>query len=158
MMKLSDLVSEDLILPDLQGRDRPSVLREFVDAICASGKFHNSDLLYERLLDRERQESTGIGNGVAIPHTKVENLQNVILAIAYSKDGVDFHAMDSKPTFFFFVVVSPSNASVLHLRTLAALSRLLRSQKFLDSLKQRPDKKELIALIRTQDETASVAS
>jgi mannitol/fructose-specific phosphotransferase system IIA component (Ntr-type) len=157
-MKLSDIVSEDLILPDLRGTDRSSVLSEFVDAICASGKFNNSELLYQRLLERERQESTGIGNGVAIPHTKVESLQGVILAIAYSKEGVQFHAMDGKPTFFFFVVVSPTSASVLHLRTLAALSRLLRSQSFLTQLQQRPDKKELIALIKEQEETASVAS
>jgi PTS system nitrogen regulatory IIA component len=157
-MKLSDIVSEDLILPDLKGTDRASVLSEFVNAICNSGKFQNSELLYQRLLERERQESTGIGNGVAIPHTKVENLQGVILAIAYSQQGVDFNAMDHQPTFFFFVVVSPSNASVLHLRTLAALSRLLRSESFLAQLKQRPGKKDLIALIKAQEETASVAS
>lgn len=157
-MKLSDIVSEDLILPELKSGDRDSVLKEFVDAICASGKFQNSELLYTRLLERERQESTGIGNGVAIPHTKVENLQGVILAIAYSKDGVEFQAMDGKPTFFFFVVISPATASVLHLRTLAALSRLLRSQSFLTRLRQRPDKKELIALIKEQEATASVAS
>ena len=157
-MKLSEIISEDLILPDLKGTDVPSILDEFVEAICASGRFQDSNLLDQRLLDREKQESTGIGNGIAIPHCKVENLQNVILAIGFSVAGVDFKAIDGRLTHFFFLVVSPSYASVLHLRTLAALSRLLRSENFLSRLKQRPDKKELIALIKEQEEGTPVAS
>jgi mannitol/fructose-specific phosphotransferase system IIA component (Ntr-type) len=157
-MKLSEIVSEDLILPDLKGTDVPSILDEFVEAICTSGRFQDSPLLEQRLLDREKQESTGIGNGIAIPHCKVENLQNVILAIGFSVAGVNFKAIDGKPTYYFFLVVSPSSASVLHLRTLAALSRLLRSANFLARLQQRPDKKELIALIKEQEEAAPVAS
>ena len=155
-MRLSELITEDLILPSLQGTDIASILSEFAQAVCAAGKFSDSNILYERLYDREKQESTGIGNGVAIPHCKVDNLQQVVLAVGYSPVGVDFKAVDGQPTFFFFLVVSPSSSSVLHLRALAALSRLLRSSNFLSHLQRRPGKDELIALIKQEEEKAAV--
>src|SRR5262249_30222777 len=96
-MKLSDVVSEDLILPSLQGIDASSVLKEFADAICSSGKYSDTQALFDRLYEREQQESTGIGNGVAIPHCKIDNLKDVLVAIGYSESGVDFHALDGKP-------------------------------------------------------------
>jgi PTS system nitrogen regulatory IIA component len=156
-MKLSELITEDLILPSLSGEDVPSVLMEFSAAICTSGKYSNQQLLFQRLFERESQESTGIGNGIAIPHCKVENLGQVILSIGYSDTGVNFRAIDGQPTSFFFVVISPSNSSVLHLRTLAALSRLLKSQTFLTKLGRRPGKTELIQLIKQEEESAPVA-
>lgn len=152
-MKLSEIISENLILPSLKGTDTKSVLREFSDAICAVGKAPDTDVLYDRLMERERQESTGIGNGVAIPHCKLDTLQNVVVAIGYSESGVEFHACDGNPTYFFFVVLSPSHAAVQHLRALAALSRLLKSQTFLNGLWQRPSGKDLIALIRQEEES-----
>lgn len=156
-MKLSELVTEDLILPDLQGKDTPSILREFAEAACNCGKYPNPDLLFDRLYDREKQETTGIGNGIAIPHCKVENLQDVFIAIGYSAEGVNFKAFDGQLTYFFFLVISPANASVLHLRTLAALSRLLRSASFISHLKERPDKQHLIQLIKQEEEESKVS-
>lgn len=156
-MKISDLVSEDLILPELAGNDTGSVLREFANAAQRAGNYSDADLLFERLYDREKQESTGIGNGIAIPHCKVENLQTVFIAIGYSPHGVQFKAIDGQLTYFFFLVVSPANASVLHLRCLAALSRLLRSPNFIAHLKERPQKQELIQLIKQEEQEARVA-
>lgn len=153
-MKLSEIVSEDLILPSLQGTDTRSVLREFADVVKSTGKCANAEAVYQKLLERESQESTGIGNGVAIPHCKLDSLRDLVLAIGYSEHGVDFHACDGNPTFFFFVVLSPSNAAVQHLRALAALSRLLKSQNFLARLRQRPPAKDLIAVIRQEEESA----
>lgn len=157
-MKLSEIVAENLILTSLLGTDTPSVLQEFAEAVCAAGKCQDVKGLYEKLLEREKQESTGIGNGVAIPHCKLDNLTDVVLAIGYSRPGVEFHAIDGNPTYFFFVVLSPSTAAVQHLRTLAALSRLLKSQTFLTRLWQRPSSSELIALIRQEEEGAAIAS
>jgi PTS system nitrogen regulatory IIA component len=157
-MKLSEIISENLILPSLKGTDTAGVLREFSTAIYSAGKCTDSNALYQKLLERENQESTGIGNGVAIPHCKLDNLSDVILAIGYSEPGVEFHAIDGNPTYFFFMVLSPSQAAVQHLRALAALSRLLKSQTFLNRLRQRPSGKDLIALIRQEEESAAVAS
>ena len=156
-MKLSEIVSEELVLPSLKGTDTASVLREFADAVSSAGKYPDAGLLFERLYDREKQESTGIGNGIAIPHCKIENLQQIFLAVGYSAEGVQFKAIDHQPTYFFFLIVSPASASVLHLRMLAALSRLLRSPHFMTALKQRPEKAALIDLIRIEEEDARVA-
>lgn len=157
-MKLSELISDDLILLTLQGTDVSTVLHEFADAVRAAGKYPDSQVLFEHLYDREKQESTGIGNGVAIPHCKLDNLQEVVVAIGYSRQGVHFNAIDGKPTFFFFVLISPAGSSVLYLRTLAALSRLLRSATFLSQLRQWPPKQELIALIKQEEEKIVFAS
>jgi mannitol/fructose-specific phosphotransferase system IIA component (Ntr-type) len=155
-MKLSEILSEDLILPSLQGTEVYSILQEFANAICSTGKFSDAQLLLDRLYEREKQESTGIGNGVAIPHCKIDHLQTVILSIGYSDPGVDFHAIDGGLTYYFFVVASPSSSSVMHLRTLAAVSRLLKSPGFLAALRQRPGKQDLMALIRREEETTAV--
>jgi len=158
-MKLSEIIHDDLIVVSLQGTDNTSVLREFSNAICEAGKFDDREVLFDRLFERERQESTGVGNGIAIPHCKIENLKQVVLAVGYSSDGVDFKACDSKPVYFFFLVISPSGASVLHLRMLAALSRLLRSSSFISQLQQEhPGKEDLIALIKEEEEKAALAS
>jgi mannitol/fructose-specific phosphotransferase system IIA component (Ntr-type) len=152
-MKLSEVITEDLIFPDLKGTNVSSILREFSQAICDAGKFSSPDALYERLLQRENQESTGIGNGVAIPHCKVDTLNEVILAVGYAPVGVDFKAIDGNKTFFFFLVLAPPMPPVLHLRALAALSRLLKSSNFMTQLQKRPGKKELIDLIREEEST-----
>jgi PTS system nitrogen regulatory IIA component len=157
-MKLSELISDDLILLSLQGTDPSSVLREFAEAVTAAGKYTDAQSLFEHLYDREKQESTGIGNGVSIPHCKLDNLQEVVIAVGYSRQGVPFHAVDGKPTHFFFMVISPASSSVLHLRALAALSRLLRSATFLSQLRQWPGKQELLALIKQEEERIAVAS
>lgn len=152
-MKLSEILSENLIFPELQGSTVPALLQEFARSICDAGKFSDPEMLYDRLLQRENQESTGIGNGVAIPHCKVENLNEVILAVGYSPNGVDFKAIDGNKTFFFFLVLAPASSSVLHLRALAALSRLLKSQNFMAQLQKRPGKSELMNLIREEEGT-----
>jgi PTS system nitrogen regulatory IIA component len=151
-MKISELMSEDLVLPELKSTDVSGVLKEFSETICNSGRFHSSDTLYARLHEREKQESTGIGNGIAIPHCKVENLNQVLVAVGYSPNGVDFGAIDGKKTSFFFVIISPSGSSVLHLRALAAVSRLLKSPGFVARLQQRPSPADLISQIKKEEE------
>src|SRR5687768_2379101 len=93
-MKLSEIVSESVIFPELKATTVSGILREFAECICETGKFSDPEMLYDRMMQRESQESTGIGNGVAIPHCKVDNLNEVILAIGYSPEGVDFKAID----------------------------------------------------------------
>jgi mannitol/fructose-specific phosphotransferase system IIA component (Ntr-type) len=155
-MKLSELLSEELVIPSLKGTDIASVLREFAETIRDAGKFSDSDTIFQKLLDREKQESTGIGKGLAIPHCKVEELPEVILAVGYSERGVNFRSIDGELTYFFFVVISPASASVLHLRVLAALSRLLRSRAFLSALQQRPGRRQMIDLMKREEEDAAV--
>ena len=150
-MKLSEIINEDLIFPDLKSTSVSGILREIAEGICSSGKFTDAATLQERLLQRESQESTGVANGIAIPHCKVDNLNELILAVAYAPEGVDFKAVDGNRTKFFFVVISPASSSVLHLRALAALARLIKSPSFVSQLQQRPGKSELLQLIRDEE-------
>jgi len=150
-MRLSDFLSEQMVLTNLQGTDSSSVLSEFSTAAETAGTYRHPEILLDKLLDREKQGSTGIGKGIAIPHCKIDNLDRMFLGVAYSDAGVDFNAIDGQPVYFFFFVVSPGQASVLHLRVLAALSRLLKSQNFMDTLRQKPQPTELIDLIRQEE-------
>ena len=154
-MKLSEITAENLIFPTLEATSIPGILRELARGVCAAGKYPDEELLYQRLMQRESQESTGIPNGLAIPHCKVENLRQLILAIGYApSNGVDFKAMDGQRTNFFFLLISPSNESVPYLRALASLSRLLKSPTFLAELHKRPAASELLRFIREEESLA----
>ena len=151
-MKLSEITSEDLIFPVLEATTVPGILRELAHGVCVAGKYPDEETLFERLMQRESQESTGIPNGLAIPHCKVENLRQLILAIAYAPpEGVDFKAIDGQRTQFFFMLISPSNESVPYLRALASLSRLLKSPTFMAQLHNRPPAAELLRFIREEE-------
>jgi PTS system nitrogen regulatory IIA component len=150
-MKLSEITGEDLIFPDLKATTVPGILRELAHGVCEAGKYSDEEMLYERLLQRENQESTGIGKGIAIPHCKVDNLRQLILAIGYSAPGLDYKAIDGERTQFFFLLISPSNEAVQNLRALAALSRLLKSPTFMTQLQTHPGKAELLQLIREEE-------
>lgn len=152
-MKLSDIVTESLIFPEMKGTTVATILREFAESICAAGKFSDPDMLYERLMERESQASTDMGNAVAIPHCRIENLNQVILAVGYSPGGVDFKATEGHKSYFFFVVAGPANNPGLLLRTIANVARLIKSPQFMTQLQKRPGKSELINLIREEEGT-----
>jgi mannitol/fructose-specific phosphotransferase system IIA component (Ntr-type) len=157
-MKLSEITGEDLIFPNLEATTVSGILKEMAHGVCVAGKYSDEELLYERLMQRENQESTGIPgpNGLAIPHCKVENLHQLILAIGYGQpNGVDFKAIDGQRTKFFFLLISPSNESIPYLRALASLSRLLKSPTFVTQLLTRPAPNELLRLIQ-QEESLSL--
>lgn len=120
---LSSLVRTDLIFPDLPGGDRQEILHAFADALAERGVVGDADMLFHRLWEREQLGSTAIGAGVAIPHCKLEQLQEVVLAVGLSPGGVDFDSVDGKKVHVFFLVLSPSDAPAEHLKSLAAISR-----------------------------------
>ena len=151
-MKLSEIASEDLIFPNLQGTTIPDILREFAHGICAAGKYSDEETLFRGLLEREKQETTAsMMKGVAIPHCKVENLRQLILAIGYAPKGVDFKSVFSGPTYFFFVFVSPATESVPYLRALASVVRIIKSPTFMTQLQTLPEKEKLLQLIREEE-------
>ena len=129
-MQLSDYLDPDLILFDVQGRSKSAVLREML--IPLQEKFSALDLekAHNILLERESLGSTGIGDGVAIPHGKMDELTDIFVVVARSEKGIDFSALDTKPCHIFFLVLAPENVAGLHLRILAQISRLLKDPGF----------------------------
>ena len=127
-MRLGSLTRPDLIFPDLPATDRAGVLHAFAERISGRGLVGNAVDLYQRLLEREQLGSTGIGGGIAIPHTKLQGLKSGVVALGVVPQGVDYGAVDGQPVRLFFLVVSPSGAPAEHLQALAAISRWIKAE------------------------------
>ncbi len=126
-MQLSNFIKPNLVWSDLKADNKQAIIREIAGNISLQKTFLSTSLITDILLKREELGSTGIEDGVAIPHAKMEQVDEPILAIARSKNGIDFHAHDGNPTFLFFVLLAPTKSSTAHLKLLARLSRLLKS-------------------------------
>ena len=129
-MELTEYLSKDLILPELKSTTKQEVLKELVKPL--EGKFPKLNIknAYKVLLEREQLGSTGIGDGVAIPHGKLRELNKIVVVVGRSFLGVDFDALDKKPCHIFFLVLAPENVAGLHLRILAHISRILKDPAF----------------------------
>lgn len=125
-MKLHTLLAEDLILLDIKSRSREDVLREMVGYLKAEGRITKDKDLYEKLIHREKLGSTAIGNGVAIPHCKIKGIKPpFFLLLGISKRGVNFDALDGKPTYIFFMVISSPDNSGMNLKALASIAKFV---------------------------------
>lgn len=125
-MKISELLSPDVIVADLKARGKSDVLTELTDALLKADPGLSRDEVVQVLLERERLGSTGIGDGVAIPHGKLKGLSGLLLSFGRSREGVDFDSMDGKPAHLFFLLVAPEESVGVHLKALARISKLLK--------------------------------
>lgn len=136
-VKISELLSTEAVVTDLSASDKDGALAELTDALLASGFNLNRDEVIRILQERENLGSTGIGDGVAIPHGKLKNLDRLVMSFGRSRSGVDFDSMDGKPAHLFFLLVAPEESVGIHLKTLARISKLLKDegvrQKLLDA-------------------------
>jgi PTS system nitrogen regulatory IIA component len=150
-MNIEDILAEDVVLPALAARSKSEVLAELADALVARHPELDRDRLVQALEDRERLNSTALGDGVAIPHGKLSGLKRVFAIFGRSRDGVDFHSLDGKPTHLFFLLVAPEDSAGAHLKALARISRLLKDASFRTRLLEAPDAHALWATIREED-------
>jgi PTS system nitrogen regulatory IIA component len=150
-MKITDILSPEMVLPDLRGGDKPSVLKELAGCLC--GKFNGIQIgeLVAVLEERERLGSTAIGDGIAIPHGKLRGVNGILGVFGRHRAGVDFDSLDGKPTHLFFLLVAPEESSSLHLKALARVSRLLKDPPFREHLLSASDPAELYRLIKDED-------
>jgi nitrogen PTS system EIIA component len=126
---LGALTRPDLIFPDLPATDSEGVLRALAGRVAAQGLVKDGEELFHRLWEREQLGSTGIGQGVAIPHCKMKGLARGVVAVGLVPAGVDFGAADQQPVKVFFLVVSPAESPAEHLQILAAISRWIRADE-----------------------------
>jgi mannitol/fructose-specific phosphotransferase system IIA component (Ntr-type) len=125
-VKLHNLLTEDLIIPDLASRTRDEVLKELVDFLRRKGRIIKAKELYDSLVQRENLGTTAIGEGVAIPHCKLKSLKAPILVLGISRNGAHFESLDGRPSHIFFLVVSSADDPGMNLRILAAIAQLVR--------------------------------
>jgi PTS system nitrogen regulatory IIA component len=154
-MKVTDVLGKDSIIEDLKSKTQKDVLAE-LSAIFLQGrvKFHH-DALVNTLLEREKLGSTGIGDGIAIPHGKHSDFDEVIVSFGRSRAGVEFNAMDGKPAHLFFLLVAPESATGQHLKVLAKISKMLKDSKFRGNLIHAKSKEDLYELISERDDACS---
>jgi PTS system nitrogen regulatory IIA component len=150
-MKIEEILSEDLVLSDLNARSKTDVLVQLATAVAARHPELDRPRLVQALEDRERLNSTALGDGVAIPHGKLPGIKRVFAAFARSLHGVDFQSLDGQPTHLFFLLVAPEDSAGAHLKALARISRLLKDETFRARLMQAPDAHALFETIRQED-------
>jgi PTS system nitrogen regulatory IIA component len=150
-MKILEVMQKEAILADLKGTDKKSVLEELVEPVARISGISENQLV-KVLMERERLGSTGIGGGVGIPHGKLKALETLVLGFGLSRSGVDFESMDGKPTYIFFLLLTPENSTGLHLKLLARISRLLKNETFKEKLMTASDPEEIFRIIDEEDE------
>jgi PTS system nitrogen regulatory IIA component len=128
------------------------VLKELVDCITKKELEIDGNDLLRVLLEREELGSTGIGDGIAIPHGKVKKIENLMVSFGRSLGGVDFQSMDGKPTHIIFLLIAPENSAGIHLKALARLSRLLKDSRFRKNIMEADSSQEIYDLIAQEDE------
>lgn len=149
-MQIEELTTPDLIFPDLPGSDTPTVLRALADRAEQHGVVGNADLLYQRLFEREELGSTGIGEGVAIPHCKIAGLDGVKMAVAITTNDVDFGATDDRPVRLFVLIVSPDDNPADHLQALAAVSKWLKTDNHVQQILGLQNPAQIYELLRAE--------
>lgn len=152
-MRMSDFVVRDAIVADLPATNKEGVIREMVEALRAAGQFRGADLedIIRAILKREFLGSTGIGRGVAIPHTKHNSVERLIGTVALSPQGIAFDSLDGEPVHVFVLLISPQDRPGDHLRALENVSRSLRDDNFVRALRAAKTREEIIALLDRAD-------
>ena len=153
-MKIMEFLNEQAVACHLAAHDKAGVITELVRLLERSGDIKEKDVpkLNEVLLNREALGSTGIGQGVAIPHGKADCVDRLVGAFGISRAGVNFDSLDGEPVSLFFLLVAPEDSAGPHLKALARISRLLKDKHFRDSLKASRDERQLIKIIKDEDE------
>jgi len=151
-MKLSEILEKDNIILDLKAKDKKGVLEELAEVMTNHEPSLDTSSLIRVLLERERLGSTGIGDGVAIPHGKFRGVTHPIVSFGRSLKGLDFESMDGQPVFLFFLLVAPENSASVHLKALAKIAKILKNGSFRKVLMEASTKKELYQIIIQNDE------
>ena len=151
-MKIMDYLKEEWVIPDLKGTDKQSILRELSSVLVKPCQVASVEELLQVLLDREKLGSTGIGEGIAIPHGRLKKLKKFFISFGRSTQGVDFDSIDRNPSRLFFLVMAPENSAVDNLKLLSRIVALLKDASFKKRLMGASSQKELFQIISEEDE------
>lgn len=146
-MKITDLLLEDTMKLDLEANTKDEVIDELINLLYEAGRVKNVKKFKREILAREKMSSTGVGDGVAIPHAKSKNVVEPTLAFGISKKGIDYESMDNKPSQIFFMIAAPYKGHDLHLEALSKLARMLIHEDFREGLLKSETKSEILNLI-----------
>ena len=148
-MNLKKILTNDSILPELKADTKRGVIEEIAASMAAAGTLTNRTAAAQALLAREEKMSTGMQNGIAIPHGKTDAVSQLVAAIAIHRTGVDFAAMDGKPSHIFIITLSPENRAGPHIQFLAEISRVLSRPELRQKLMNSSTADEILNLLTT---------
>ncbi len=151
-MKIIDLLNPAAIVPDLRALDKNGALEELADALVAVEQGLNRQEVLQVLQERERLGSTGIGEGVAIPHGKLPAIDRLFIAFGRSGAGIEFDSMDGRPARLFFLLLAPEDCVGVHLKTLARISKLLKSSAVRNRLLEAAGYEEIYRIISEEED------
>lgn len=152
ILKVSQLLKAKAIMMDIDAREKIAAIKEMVDYLAAKKLVTDGEALMNALAKRENLESTGIGDGIAIPHARTGAVKDLLLAFARSQEGVDFSAIDGKPSHLIFLIASPEDKKSEYIMALAKISRLLRRQQVRNLLKHARNAQEVLDIIKSNEE------
>ena len=151
-MKITDMLKREFVLEQLKAGNKRDALAELA-GVFAQGRIKvDSEAMLHVLLERERLGSTGIGDGIAIPHGKLPGLEEMVVSFGRSREGIAFEAMDGKPVHLFFLLMAPENSAGQHLKALAKISRMLKDANFRQNLLEAKMHEDLFRIIAEKDD------
>src|SRR3989338_11389118 len=150
-MKIMEFLNKKAISVNLKSTDKDGAIKELVDLLAKAGEVKNREELVNALLARESLGSTGIGQGIGIPHAKSQNVKELVAAFGLSQKGVNFESLDGEPVHIFFLLLAPEESAGPHLKALARISRMLKDKYFRELLRKSKDGKEVLRIIQEED-------
>lgn len=152
-MKLSDIVCFSAIIPELESKDRNGAVRELVEILYREGRLGRlePEKLTKAIIQRENEASTGMGKGVALPHIKVDGIDEPVAAVGRSSKGIDFRSLDKQPVYTVLLLISPKENPDKHLQAMEILFRHLNQDDFRRFLRQAQTVEEIVEIIRDAD-------
>ena len=154
-MKIQDVLNKNVMLFDLQATDKEGVINEMVQSLVDNGVVTDFETFKTGIMNREAQTSTGLGDGIAMPHSKNEAVKEATVLFAKSNKGVDYASLDGQPTDLFFMIAAPEGANDTHLAALAELSKYLMKPGFADKLRQASTPEQVIAAFDAEEQIAA---
>ncbi|MCX7918497.1 MAG: PTS sugar transporter subunit IIA [bacterium] len=151
-MKIANILQENLINLNIQSKEKLDAIKELVDLVASAKEITDKEEFLKTIIEREELETTGIGDGIAIPHGRTDTIKELVIAFGRSETGVDFKSLDNNPAYLLFLIASPQNASGIYLRTLAKISRLLKNYDFRRALRAAKTPKEIIELFNIAEQ------
>ena len=150
-MQILDFLSVDSVKLSIESKNKKDAIKELVEVLVKSGKVKDKKKMIQTLMEREELGSTGIGQGIAIPHGKSDTVSDLAAAFGVSADGVSFDSLDGEPVNIFFLLVAPEGAAGAHLKALARISSLLKDKYFRKSLLSAQSPEEVIKIIQEEE-------
>jgi len=152
-MRLSELLRREAVLLGVKDLDKWQVIERLTDLLVTSGRLPDGKRrpVLDALLARERSMSTGMENGIAIPHCSLEEIDDTLVTLGVSQDGLEFESIDGKPTHLILLLVTPKNRTKVHIRTLAEIAKLLNDSGFRDRLVKAGSSEQVLELVRERE-------